>query len=101
MSDTPPPDYSLVMPFVVVASAGGPYDDGAFVAGCRFGTWDALLTLKPVMHAEYEPPELVPQLDLLAMHHGYTMTTEPFDDDWTYVEMRRNGTVPQEGQADE
>ena len=63
--------------------------------------WRDVGTIDAYWEANVDLTDVVPQLDLLAMHHGYTMTTEPFDDDWIYVEMRRNGTVPQEGQADE
>jgi hypothetical protein len=78
-------DFGLVMPFVVCESNGGPYADEAFVAGARFGRWAELLKLQPAAHREYEPAGLVPQLDLLAMHNHYTMTTEPWDDDTSWV----------------
>lgn len=83
--------YGLIMPFVVCTSQGGAYDDGAFVAGVRFGRWVELLKLKPTQHSNYEPKDLVPQLDLLAMQHHYRMASEPYEDDpenyWVYVTM--------------
>lgn len=87
-----PGDYGLVMPFVVVASAGGPYDDESFVAGCRFeAVWNELRH-QPAEYQSYEYPALVPQLDLIAMKEGYTMTTEPWDehpDEWALVTFTR------------
>ena len=40
-------DYELVMPFVVVTSAGGPYDDESYVAGFEASRVDALFTQRP------------------------------------------------------
>lgn len=81
--------YTLVMPFVVCASAGGSYDDAAFVAGVRFGQDSAELhSFAPDEWRQYVDPVMVRQYDLLAMQHGYTMTAEPWDehpDEWTLV----------------
>lgn len=87
-SDDEAPTYSLVMPFVVCQSKDGPYDDGAFVAGVRFGKLDSLLNMKPSQHSEYVEAELVPQLELLAMHHGYKFEAQPWEDhptEWVLV----------------
>lgn len=82
--------WELVMPFVVCASQGGPYDDEAFVAGIRLQQlWHRLEVGDPDVLSEYVPPELVPQLDLLAMHLGYTLTAEPHNEDWALVAFRR------------
>lgn len=69
--------YELVMPFVSCISQGGPYEDEAFVAGFQVGGVDALLA------AGMTPPpgqpyyrSLLPQLDLVAMRHGRTVTVE-------------------------
>lgn len=106
-------EYGLVMPFVVTYDPcdGGtptderPYESGAFVAGCYQGeiaAWFAALDGLPAFDVPdaYEaatarlsvgwqvPSQLVPQLDLLAMHHRYRMEAEPWDehpDEWTYV----------------
>ena len=70
--------YSLVMPFVVTDSHGGPYADEPFVAGYECGRIDARLAaiaaadgdgFSATVHAAN-----VPQLDLLAMHHGFHAT---------------------------
>jgi hypothetical protein len=81
--------YGLVMPFIVTTSHGGPYEDKAFVAGWAAGWLDAMLaTARPLGATieRYVPPGLMPQLELVAMHHGYTVTSEPWDqypDDYT------------------
>ena len=83
--------YGLVMPFVVVKSKGGPLDDEAYVAGFECGRLDVRL-------AEATGPRVmttvhtvsVPQLDLLAMNHGWRMTTEPTEfEEWTFVEFEK------------
>lgn len=93
--DIPETQWGLVMPFVVVESVGGLYEDNAFVAGVRYGRWAELLKLQPSEHACYEPKGLVPQLDLLAMHHHYRMIVEPWEDDpdgnWILVTMTLGG----------
>ena len=66
---------NIVMPFMVCESKGGPYDDAAFVAGFRAGIIDAYLATdpnNPVPETFFTEPELIPQLDLIAMRHGYT-----------------------------
>lgn len=85
--------YGLVMPFTVCASNGGPYDDASFVAGVWFGKLDAELRWCVETGTDPKldfpvPTPLVPQLDLLAMNHGLTMTSEPWDeapDEHTFV----------------
>lgn len=71
-------EYRLLMPFVVVQSVGGPYDDASYVAGWNLGYLDARLQFSP-----RQPVEVTintsnrPQVDLVAMKHGYTLDTEP------------------------
>jgi hypothetical protein len=68
--------FELVMPFVVVTSKGGPYDDAAFVAGWECAVIDRALgavaeyeaTFRRTVHSAN-----LPQLDLIAMKHGYAM----------------------------
>lgn len=86
----------LVMPFVVCESDGGPYDDAAFVAGCRFAQIDhALQTIMQFGVTTYElwvEPALVPQLDLLAMHIDWGLTTAPWEDhpdDWVLASFEK------------
>jgi hypothetical protein len=84
----------LVMPFTVVQSAGGPYHDDSFVAGFNLSTIDAELTMcshlpsgvKAVPGPRYIRRECVEQLDLLAMRHGYTTSSDDEGTgDWLWV----------------
>lgn len=86
----------IVMPFIVVASVGGPYDDDAFVAGVRMQQIDAILEAGPAdcgwVYQVAVEPALVPQLDLVAMHRGYATDHQPWEehpDEWTMVTFTR------------
>lgn len=94
VDDTPatpedgPGDYGLVMPFLSVASQGGPHEDIAYVAGWEMGALDAELSLS-------HPPTLdraircanARQADLIAMKHGYRAEIEPYDDQWCLLHL--------------
>ncbi len=86
--DDEPQEYGLVMPFVVTEDQGGPYKEKAYVAGWRVGSLDTRLELQspPTWEGYVNPPD-VPQIDLVAMRHGYTMVTEAYDDEWTHVTL--------------
>jgi hypothetical protein len=90
-----PDGYELAMPFVVVESVGGPYQDNSFVAGYTLGRLDVLLeTQHPSLHQAWLTPEMVPQVDLIAMRHGYAMQSDLIrmeDDDfvWANVQLRK------------
>lgn len=80
MSDEPDDTvrFSLLMPFVVVASKGGPYDDPSFTAGYRMGQADETLRMARAIGAEeimvtYVKIECEPQLELLAMRYGFAL----------------------------
>jgi hypothetical protein len=82
-------EYGLVMPFVVCASNGGPYDDEAFVVGYQLGILDTLLAQRsPVLHWPLRTASM-PQVDLIAMRYGYTVkhSLAPEDDYWTMAEF--------------
>jgi len=88
--------YDLVMPFVVCDDNGGPYEASAFVAGCRYTTIDhALRTIVQfgiIEYQHYVEPQLLPQLDLLAMHYGWKLTSEPWEehpDEWTLASFEK------------
>ena len=90
------PQYELVMPFVVCASQGGPHDDKAFVAGYRLGKLNRDLELAALVGALPDslavPPADMPQVDLIAMQHGYTVTAEPWEqapDEWVTATFQR------------
>ena len=94
-------EYGLVMPFVVVTSKGGPYDDDAFTAGYSAGSIDANLAMANHLNADRLDytvrTGLLPQLDLIAMRHGYTMTRTEVEatadyeamPEWTFVRFQR------------
>lgn len=83
-------EYSLVMPFKVCATYGGPFDDESYVCGFEAGALDARLhyarplTVSLPVHAAN-----VEQFDLIAMKHGYKMTTEPEEHGWVQVALVR------------
>lgn len=74
-------DYGLVMPFVTVTSTGGPHDDAAFTAGWVCGRADQTLEALTGHLARIVigcHPSVVPQLDLIAMRHGYRVEVSPW-----------------------
>lgn len=89
MSEEPEPvAYGLVMPFVVCESKGGPYDDEAFVCGWEAASIDALLAAGPDEVERTVHAGLLPQLDLIAMEHGYMLASQPWDeapDEWAFA----------------
>lgn len=100
-SDETEGQYSLVMPFVVVTSNGGPYDDAAFAAGWNMGRLDIELELCAKMGAVprslYLATQLAPQVDLLAMKHGFTVLARPWDehpDEWTRFDFEYAKETP-------
>lgn len=83
MSDHEEPGHErwgLVMPFVVCSSKGGPYEDTAFVAGYQAGGIDMALAAQSAISGEGMRvtvyTALVPQLDLIAMRHGFLAEAE-------------------------
>ena len=80
-NNEPDPEMELVMPFVTVASVGGPHDDDAYVAGYEMGQLDARLAVLKSFASE---PALTigireenrAQADLLAMRYGFVMEDE-------------------------
>lgn len=90
MPDEQDPDtFSLVMPFVVCASNGGPYEDLAYVAGYEMGYLSGRLEQKPAAHQQVVRKANVPQVDLVAMDRGYKLKVvempEWDSDDWVNV----------------
>ena len=88
--------FELAMPFVVCKSKGGPYDDAAYVAGWEGAYWDLELqrmgefttghTIVASIHTDNQP-----QIDLIAMKHGWTATFDEPDPEfpgWLTVTFR-------------
>jgi hypothetical protein len=97
MSDDENVEYELVMPFVVVVSTGGPYDDEAYCAGVELGRLDRDLSTMCTWVNQFEVLirlANVPQVDLLAMQHGWTVDTfgTKASDGWITVTLQRAGT---------
>lgn len=86
MSPAREPTYELVMPFVVCATQGGPYEDRSFVAGYELGciAADPALVGSTGRHIRTES---VPQADLIAMHHNLSCEVGDADEsgEWTHV----------------
>jgi hypothetical protein len=82
-------DYGLVMPFVVCQSNGGPFDDAAFVAGVQFGDLSRQLAGGGPVEPAYVNPDLWAQLDLAAMHYGYRLIVQPWDEHNMLVELEK------------
>lgn len=86
--------YDLVMPFVVCASQGGPFDDAAFTAGYEMGRLDGLLTRTDIQRwTETIRTPNVPQAELLAMKHGLQMESRPdpvYGEEWSHVRFTRD-----------
>jgi hypothetical protein len=84
----------LIMPFVVVQSVNGPWDDDAYAAGWEMGALDIRLRMASeadaVIHAVTIRDWNLPQLELVAMKHG-VLVGEVLDRDttgWLIVELR-------------
>lgn len=92
-ADEPETDgMSLVLPFVVCQSKGGPYDDTAFVAGYQTGQIDARLEMAAAAGAvavcTTVMTALVRQLELVAMNRGFpVMHVQTSDDspEWSMI----------------
>jgi len=93
VSDDEDSGYVLLMPFVLSQSNGGPYDDKAFAAGMTCGQfWAELETVAAhgaLPRPRYVRPEYIPQLDLIAMHFGYTLTAGDTDSEpgWQRIDF--------------
>jgi hypothetical protein len=87
--------YSLVMPFVTVKSKGGPHDDESYTIGYLCGYLDRLLeTGDTALLDRCVQTSAVPQLDLIAMRHGYSIESKVWEDssDWTFIKLTRKST---------
>jgi hypothetical protein len=98
MTDEEFSGYELVMPFVVVTSVGGPFDDNAFAAGWTCGQVDTQLAAKPAELALSGYTNLREQFDLIAMKHGYQLQTdvvapEGDETEWTVYKFTLNDWV--------
>lgn len=86
--------WTLTLPFVVARSNGGYYDDDALVAGWQLGYLDAEMRHSFADQIKaYVYPGTLPQLDLSAMRHGWTMKAQPWEEhpeEWALVILTRS-----------
>lgn len=100
MTDPSNADFTPVMPFVLCKSEGGPYDDTAFVAGATCGALiEELRVLRlttATPHERYMNAKYIPQIDLIAMAHGYTIKLGELDEasGWQVVTFEFVGDRP-------
>ena len=85
--------YGLVMPFVVCASEGGPYDDAAFVAGYECGLIARALAVIAAAGGDTATftvgTDVVKQLELIGMKEGFpVMRAEAAFDDEQFANWR-------------
>lgn len=82
------------VPFTCVASAGGPLDDHSFTQGYRLGMLVVSMQMGMQVVADAVHPDVVHQLDLLAMSYGYTMEAQPWGDgcEWVNITLVRGGS---------
>lgn len=67
------------LPLIAIEGQGGPYEADSFLAGFTCGNLAALLAVG-VSPEALAPEDLLPQLDLFAMHNGHTLTSTAMDD---------------------
>lgn len=92
-------DLTLEMPFVVVQSVGGRFDDDAFVVGWQGGEISARLAAANLAGAtavrvEMVHTALLPQLELVGMRQGFpTMRADVSEEypDWAIVSFLSGG----------
>jgi len=94
MADDAEDEFELLMPLVVVRSKGGPFDDEAYTAGFEAGRLWELLGAGVEFESRAVRTANIRQLDLIAMHFGYALTTNgPMEvegapgSEWTEVQL--------------
>lgn len=95
-------EYGLVMPFVVVASKDGPFEDNAYCAGWECGKLDADLAILRALGAPTCSRMMrtlnIPQVDLIAMQHGFDIVPAEGDDfnlaeEWAHIVFYRHDSL--------
>lgn len=88
--DRPDDHYSFILPFVAVVSVGGRYDDLGFASGYQMGIIYGLLSDRRVVATtQLIYRDLVDQVDLIAMRHGYSSEVLNQDDEWVQIGFTR------------
>lgn len=97
MDDESTEAMSLVVPFTVCKSQGGPYEDQSFTAGFQAGSMFTMLEVTKLLGGANTMPrvayqQLVPLLDLIAMRFGYTVDYDMSEyADWVTVTFKKEG----------
>jgi hypothetical protein len=88
--------FGLVMPFTMVMSKGGPYEDKSFTAGYQMGEIAGKLEMRSIAASTYLIyVDLIDQLDLIAMRFNYKTEVLYQDEYWVQVGvMRIDGETP-------
>jgi len=99
MSDEPAEgtvDWEPLLPFVVVTSKDGPYDDQAYAAGWEAAQiWNTVFSLQHVRGTallnQCVRTANLPQIDLIAMQFGWKMKSQLSEasDEWSLVVFTR------------
>jgi len=91
----PEEGYGLEMPFLTVASRGGPHEDAAYTAGWEMGALDAELTHRaPALHEQLIHAVNAEQADLIGMRNGYSVEIIPVNDEWASLRLTRTQEGP-------
>jgi|SRR4051812_26083869 hypothetical protein len=79
------------VPFVVVRSSGGPYDDEAFVAGYALGVLSTSLSDSSMQSPFVMPTyaNAVKQADLIAMRYGWLTRAIDKMGEWVILQFYR------------
>jgi hypothetical protein len=97
-------EYGLVMPFVVCASKGGPFDDDAYVCGYEMGVLaEELRRTTEAVVGKTIHTQNVPQADLLGMEAGFQVESRPaemFGETWSYVRFTKPVLIDGHGRAE-
>lgn len=86
--------HDLFVPFTVVESQGGPFDDASFTAGVQIGVLYTTLG-DPTTESPYRTTiyvALCHQADLLAMGNGWESKVVGVNDVWAMIEFHRRPT---------
>jgi hypothetical protein len=84
------------VPFVVVESQGGPYDDEAFASGYQLGMLNMGFFSDDFPSTFCMPMyrQSVRQADLIAMRHGWVTSVEDeVDEEWVILSFRRSRPI--------
>lgn len=79
------------IPLIVGKENGGEYVEESFLAGMLQARLDIALIAEPVRYENWYPTALIPQVDLSAMHFGYSIECTECEDhpQWSYIVLEK------------